>query len=29
MVGALKALAMGIQNDKTQRRFTYLRHRLN
>ena len=28
MVGALKALAMGIQNDKTQRRFTYLKHRL-
>ncbi len=29
MVGTLKALAMGIQNDKTQRRFTSLRHRLN
>lgn len=29
MVGALNALNMGIQNDKTQRRFTYLRHRLN
>ncbi len=28
MVGTLKALAMGIQNDKTQKRFTYLRHRL-
>jgi exodeoxyribonuclease V alpha subunit len=29
MVGTLNALKMGIQNDKTQRRFTYLRHRLN
>jgi exodeoxyribonuclease V alpha subunit len=29
IVGTLKALAMGIQNDKTQRRFTYLRHRLS
>jgi exodeoxyribonuclease V alpha subunit len=29
MVGTLKALAMGIQNDKTQRRFTYLRYRLS
>jgi exodeoxyribonuclease V alpha subunit len=29
MVGTLKALAMGIQNDKTQRRFTYLRQRLS
>jgi exodeoxyribonuclease V alpha subunit len=28
MVGAINALAMGIQNDKTQRRFTYLRYRL-
>jgi exodeoxyribonuclease V alpha subunit len=28
MVGTQKALAMGIQNDKTQRRFTYLKHRL-
>ncbi|MGA8180282.1 MAG: ATP-dependent RecD-like DNA helicase [Desulfobacterales bacterium] len=29
MVGTLNALNMGIQNDKTQRRFTHLRHRLN
>jgi exodeoxyribonuclease V alpha subunit len=29
MVGTRKALAMGIQNDKTQRRFTYLKHRLS
>jgi exodeoxyribonuclease V alpha subunit len=29
MVGTLKALAMGIHNDKTQRRFTYLRYRLS
>jgi exodeoxyribonuclease V alpha subunit len=28
MVGAINALAMGIQNDKTQRRFSYLRYRL-
>jgi exodeoxyribonuclease V alpha subunit len=28
LVGTQKALAMGIHNDKTQRRFTYLRHRL-
>jgi exodeoxyribonuclease V alpha subunit len=28
MVGDINALAMGIQNDKTQRRFTYLRYRL-
>ena len=29
MVGSVKALAMGIHNDKTQKRFTYLGHRLN
>jgi exodeoxyribonuclease V alpha subunit len=29
MVGTLNALSMGIHNDKTQRRFTYLRHRLS
>ncbi len=28
MVGTRKALAMGVKNDKTQKRFTYLRHRL-
>jgi exodeoxyribonuclease V alpha subunit len=28
MVGTQNALAMGIHNDKTQRRFTYLKHRL-
>ncbi|MEJ2656146.1 MAG: ATP-dependent RecD-like DNA helicase [Desulfobacterales bacterium] len=29
MVGTQKALAMAINNDKTQKRFTYLSHRLN
>jgi exodeoxyribonuclease V alpha subunit len=29
MVGTRKAFAMGVNNDKTQRRFTYLKHRLN
>ena len=29
MVGTRKAFAMGVHNDKTQRRFTYLKHRLN
>jgi exodeoxyribonuclease V alpha subunit len=29
MVGTKKALAIGVNNDKTQRRFTYLRHRLS
>ena len=29
MVGTRKALAMGINNDKTQKRYTYLRHRLS
>ncbi|OEU67436.1 MAG: recombinase RecD, partial [Desulfobacterales bacterium PC51MH44] len=29
MVGTRKALAMGVNNDKTQKRFTYLGHRLN
>jgi len=28
MVGTRKALAIGINNDKTQKRFTYLRYRL-
>lgn len=28
MVGTKKALAIGIKNDKTQKRYTYLRHRL-
>ncbi len=28
MVGAINALAMGIQNNKTQKRFSYLRYRL-
>ena len=28
MVGTKKALAIGVKNDKTQKRFTYLRHRL-
>ena len=28
LVGTKKALAVGIKNDKTQKRFTYLRHRL-
>ncbi len=29
VVGTKKALAMGINNDKTHRRYTYLRHRLH
>ena len=29
MVGTRKALAIGINNDKTQKRYTYLRHRLS
>jgi len=29
MVGTRKALAMGVNNDKTQKRFTHLRHRLS
>ena len=29
MVGTRKALAIGINNDKTKRRFTYLRYRLS
>ncbi len=29
MVGTRKALAMGIKNDKTKRRYTFLRNRLN
>ncbi len=29
MVGTRKALAMGVKNDKTQKRFTYLRNRIN
>jgi exodeoxyribonuclease V alpha subunit len=29
MVGTRKALAMGVNNDKTQRRFTYLRYRMS
>ncbi len=28
MVGTKKALAIGVKNDKTQKRFTYLKHRL-
>ncbi|MFV9645548.1 MAG: ATP-dependent RecD-like DNA helicase [Desulfobacterales bacterium] len=28
MVGTVKALAIGVNNDKTQKRFTYLRYRL-
>jgi exodeoxyribonuclease V alpha subunit len=28
MVGTKRALAIGVKNDKTQRRYTYLRHRL-
>ena len=28
MVGTVKALAIGVKNDKTQKRYTYLRHRL-
>jgi len=29
MVGTRKALAIGVKSDKTQKRYTYLRHRLN
>ena len=29
MVGSKKALAMGIKNDKTKKRYTYLRNRLS
>ncbi len=29
MVGTMKALAIGVNNDKTRKRYTYLRHRLN
>jgi exodeoxyribonuclease V alpha subunit len=29
MVGTRRALAIGVKNDKTQKRYTYLRHRLN
>lgn len=29
VVGTKKALAIGVNNDKTQKRFTYLRHRLS
>ena len=29
MVGTKKALAIGVKNDKTQKRYTYLRHRLD
>jgi exodeoxyribonuclease V alpha subunit len=29
MVGTRKAFAIGVNNDKTQKRFTYLKHRLN
>jgi len=28
MVGTMKALAIGVKNDKTQKRYTYLMHRL-
>lgn len=28
MVGTMKALAIGVKNDKTQKRYTYLKHRL-
>ncbi len=28
MVGTKRALAIGVNNDKTQKRFTYLKHRL-
>jgi exodeoxyribonuclease V alpha subunit len=28
MIGTKKALTIGIRNDRTQRRYTYLRHRL-
>jgi exodeoxyribonuclease V alpha subunit len=29
MVGTIKALAIGVRNDKTQKRYTYLRQRLS
>ena len=29
MVGTRKALAIGVKNDKTKKRFTYLKHRLS
>jgi len=29
MVGTKKALAIGVKNDKTQKRYTFLRHRLS
>jgi len=29
MVGTKKALAIGVKNDKTQKRYTYLRYRLS
>jgi exodeoxyribonuclease V alpha subunit len=29
MVGSKRALAIGIGNDKTRKRYTYLRHRLS
>ena len=29
MIGARKAMAIGVKNDKTRKRYTYLRHRLN
>ncbi len=29
MVGTIKALAIGVKNDSTQKRYTYLRHRLS
>jgi len=29
MVGTMKALAIGVNNDKTRKRYTYLRHRLS
>ncbi len=29
IVGTAKALAIGVKNDRTQKRYTYLRHRLN
>jgi len=28
IVGTKKALAIGVKNDKTQKRYTYLRHKL-
>jgi exodeoxyribonuclease V alpha subunit len=28
MVGTQKALAIGVKNDRTKKRFTYLQHRL-